>query len=74
MAKFTEQQINSAIEAEVAHWAHGFDVTDPEEIEGRRRFHRANLAQNHIGCLIDFIAPAPSGVVSSAISKAEGRS
>ena len=51
---FTEAQLNAAIEAEVADWNRFNDDRDftPEEIEeqleARRRFHRANLSLIHI--------------------------
>ena len=62
---FTEAQLNAAIEAEVADWNRFNDDRDftPEEIEeqleARRRFHRANIASNHLGVLKQYLGIIP---------------
>ncbi|WP_210204475.1 hypothetical protein [Phyllobacterium phragmitis] len=61
MKAYTEAQINSAIDAEVAAWVEFFGVVDSDEMsladakEGRRRFHRANLLLGHLGELSEYL-------------------
>lgn len=62
MSMFTEAQINAAIEAEVADWERFFSSGEPateEDREARRRFHRANVNQNHLGALKQYLGVFP---------------
>lgn len=59
MIKFTDEQIVAAIEAEVADWSRGWDETDVEALEARRRFHRANVGAGHLGVLKLYLGVYP---------------
>lgn len=59
---FTDEQIAAAIEAEVADWERFFSSGEPatdEEREARRRFHRANVSQGHLGELKRYLGVFP---------------
>jgi hypothetical protein len=57
---FTPEQIDAAIEAEVADWERFFDEPATEEgRETRRRFHRANVSQGHLGALKRYLGVFP---------------
>jgi hypothetical protein len=53
---YTERQIAAAIELEVLDWVKFFKVeATVENLEQRRRFHRANLTCNHLGELDQYL-------------------
>lgn len=56
---FSAEQINAAIEAEVADWSRGWDEQEPESLERRRAFHRANVAAGHLGVLKAYLGIVP---------------
>jgi hypothetical protein len=59
MTTFSQAQINAAIDIDAFQWSQHFDVTDPEQIEGRKAVMRANVAVGFIDPLLEFL---PGGI------------
>lgn len=53
---YTSEQLSKAVDAEAAKWAEFFEVTNSEEIEGRKRVMRANIAVGYLNPLLPFLA------------------
>jgi hypothetical protein len=53
-----DADIDEAIRSEIEDWLVFFDIEPTDENrEGRRLFHRANLALNHLGGLEAYLTP-----------------
>jgi hypothetical protein len=59
MTHYSKPQIAAAIDIEAFQWAQHFEVTDPEQIEGRRNVMRANAAVGYLDPLLEFL---PGGI------------
>ena len=59
MTFYSQAQIAAAIDIDAFQWSQHFDVTDPEQIEGRKAVMRANVAVGFIDPLLEFL---PGGI------------
>lgn len=57
--RYSQPQLNAAIDVEVDAWARFFNVTDTDQIEARRRVMRANVACGYIKPLLEFLPQLP---------------
>ncbi len=62
MPRYSQPQLQAAIDVEAFQWAQFFNVTDPDQIEGRQRVMRANVAVGYIEPLLPYLLPYDAGV------------
>jgi hypothetical protein len=71
MTFYSQPQLSAAIDIEAFQWAQHFDVTDPEQIEARKKVMRANVAVGFIDPVLEFL-PGGIEILESQYENREG--